>query len=243
MKTAIALLAFAGLLAGAAGPPASAFAQEQGGQEFWQEGEFKEDFMDGTGSGGGPAIVWFPTDLDGVNAVLEGAGHLAIPEPSLYWGGAGWMGIHTGGNVYVALGGGGFGGGTEKERGDRFSRWRLAAGYLAVKGIIPLHRRLFVEGGVQLGGGASHVWVEDVDDGSGIIRVRLRGDRGFVLLRPQLGLDLRLARWVGLLLEGGYTLTSGDWTLEGEHTLVNDPDLDFGDGNGPYLSITVRFGI
>ena len=67
------------------------------------------------------------------------------------------------------------------------------------------------------------------------------GDRVFLLARPHAGIDLRLARWVGILVEGGYELTSGDWTLKGERDLIDG--LDFGDGNGPFAAVTLRFGI
>lgn len=208
--------------------------------EFWNDEEFKDDFLDGTGTGGGPCMVWRELDLDDANRALADAGLIALPEKTLNWGGAGWFSMHTGDRLFVALGGGGYGGAGESERGDDFSRFTRGAGYFDVKGVLPLHKRLFLEAGLALGGGRSELTVERTAD-SGIVEVHLRGEQLFLLMRPHYGLDLRLARWVGLLVEGGYELTSGDWTLEGESALLEAIDLD--EGSGPYFAVTVRFGI
>ncbi len=209
---------------------------------FWEEeGEFQNEFMNGTGTGGGPSMTRYPVDLSDVNAVLEDAGLLALPEQDLYWGGAGWWGISTGDGIFVAIGGGGYGGSEEVKNNMQLARWSHGAGYIAMKGIYPLHRRLFVEAGVQLGAGVSSVWVEDSDADSGLIHVHLRGDRTFLLLRPQIGVDLRLARWAGILVEGGYALTSGEWQLEGESALLDE--IEFSDESQPYFTVMLRFGI
>jgi len=102
------------------------------------------------------------------------------------------------------------------------------------------HRRLFLERGVALGGGASAAVVEQTDS-QGVINVQLRGERRFLLLRPHLGLDLRLARWAGILVEGGNEFTSGDWSLMGEQALLDT--LEFEDDSGSFVSVTIRFGI
>ncbi len=208
--------------------------------DFWEDTEFEDQYISGTGSGGGPLMIGYKQDLDGVNAQLEGAGLLPIPEKTLYWGGAAWGGIATGEKFFVAIGGGGYGGDDRAEQGARVSEWSHGAGYFAIKGIYALDRRLFVEGGIQLGGGSSHVVVED-QAANGVIEVHVRGDRNFLLLRPHVGFDLRLARWVGILFEAGYSLTSGDWRLEGESDLISQ--LDFDDGNAPYFGVMVRIGI
>ena len=235
-----AALSFA-LTAGAMAQTPSQDDLQKDFDAFWQEEEYHDDLLDGTGTGGGPSMQWFKRDLDEVNAALEAAGLLALPEKSLYWGGQGWYSVHSGDRLFVALGGGGYGGGGESERGDDLSRFTRGAGWFGVKGILPLHRRVFVEGGLSLGAGSSSVLVERTDAGTGIINVHLRGDRVFLLARPHAGIDLRLARWVGILVEGGYELTSGDWTLKGERDLIDG--LDFGDGNGPFAAVTLRFGI
>ncbi len=208
--------------------------------DFWAEEEFQDEYISGTGSGGGPAMVWYEQDLSVPNAVLRGAGLRELPEKSLYWGGAAWGAIATADRFFVAIGGGGYGGTDRSELGDDVSEWSHAAGYGAIKGIYALHRRIFLEGGVQLGGGSSSLYVED-RAADGLVQVHVRGDRNFLLLRPHLGLDLRLGRWVGILVEGGYTLTSGEWQLEGVNDLISR--LDFDEGNEPYFSVLVRFGI
>jgi hypothetical protein len=221
--------------------PVSGLAQSTDDDDFWATEEVEDEFISGTGSGAGPAMIRYEQDLDDVNRELGLAGLQTLPEKTLYWGGAAWVGIATGERFFVAIGGGGYGGSDRAATGGDVAEWSHGAGYLAIKGIYPLHRRLFLEGGVQLGGGSSSFYVEDRDAPSGLIRVHARGDRDFLLLRPQLGLDFRLARWVGVLVEGGYTLTSGDWSLEGDDALIGR--LDFGDGNAPYFSVMVRFGI
>jgi len=244
IRLTILLALLIALPAAAQTPPASEDLSKDF-DKFWEEEEFKDDYLDGTGTGGGPAMVWRELDLDAVNQVLAHRGLITLPEKTLNWGGAGWFSMHTGDRLFVALGGGGYGGAGESQRGDEFSRLSRGAGYFDVKGVLPLHRRLFLEGGLALGGGASEVTVErtitDGSDEAGIIQVHLRGKQLFLLLRPHVGLDLRLARWVGILAEGGYELASGDWTLEGEATLVDE--LEFEAGSGPYFALTVRFGI
>jgi hypothetical protein len=225
----------------AAQPPAANEDLSKDFDKFWEEEEFKDDYLDGTGTGGGPAMVWRELDLDAANRKLVDAGLIALPEKSLNWGGAGWYSMHTGDKLFIALGGGGYGGAGESQRGEDFSRISRGAGYFAVKGVLPLHKRLFLEAGLALGGGASKVTVERTETGSGIIQVYLRGERRFLLLRPHLGLDLRLARWAGILVEGGYEFTSGDWSLEGERELTDT--LDFGDDAGRFIAVTIRFGI
>jgi hypothetical protein len=225
----------------AAQPPAANDDLSKDFDKFWEEEEFKDDYLDGTGTGGGPAMVWREQDLDAANRALVDAGLITLPEKTLSWGGAGWFSMHTGDKLFIALGGGGYGGAGESQRGEDFSRFSRGAGYLSVKGVLPLHKRLFLEAGIALGGGISEVTVERTETGTGIIQVYLRGEQRFLLLRPHLGLDLRLARWAGVLVEGGYELTSGDWTLEGDAGLVRE--LELGDGSGPYLAVTLRFGI
>ncbi|MBN2170379.1 MAG: hypothetical protein JW819_03540 [Candidatus Krumholzibacteriota bacterium] len=214
---------------------------------FWKDEEFADEFMGSAGSGGGPSMTWFTQDLDGLNGVLRDEGLKPVPEKELYWGGAGWAGVYTGDDLYVAIGGGGFGGSQEARSGDLRSRWTLGAGYFAVKAIYPVLRRVYAEGGVQLGGGHSSIWIEDVlqggDPDAGLVLVHLRADRDFVLLRPHLGVDLRLSNWVGLLFEGGYTFTSGDWEMEGRKALIRRIEGKMPDGDGPYASVMVRFGI
>lgn len=239
MKRMLITLTLAALLAA---PALADEPTQQDFDEFWkEEGEFRDDLLDGTGTGGGPMMVWFESDFDKVNAELEDAGLLAVPVDDLYWGGAAWFGINSGDKLYVALGGGGYGGGSEARRSDDFSRFGHGAGYFAAKGILPLHKRLFLEGGVQLGAGHSELLVERTDTDTGIVNVHLRGDRNFLLARASLGVDLRLARWIGILFAGGYALTSGDWSLEGERDLIDR--LDFEDDSGPFASVMVRFGI
>lgn len=225
----------------AAQPPAANEDLSKDFDKFWAEEEFKDDYLDGTGTGGGPAMVWRELDLDAANAELVDAGLIALPEKSLNWGGAGWFSMHTGDKLFIALGGGGYGGAGESRRGEDFSRISRGAGYFAVKAVLPLHKRLFLEGGAALGGGASTVTVERTETDTGIIQVYLRGEQRFLLLRPHLGLDLRLARWAGILVEGGYELASGDWSLEGDASLVRDLELD--EGSGPYVAVLIRFGI
>jgi len=213
---------------------------------FWEDEEFADEFIGSAGSGGGPSLTWFTQDLDALNGVLRDEGLKAVPEKELYWGGAGWAGVYSGNDLYVAIGGGGFGGSQDARSGDLYSRWSLGAGYFAVKAIYPVLRRVYAEGGVQLGGGHSDIWVEDVADGDpdqGLVLVHLRADRNFVLLRPHLGVDLRLSDWIGLLVEGGYTFTSGDWELEGREVLLQQLEGKMPDGDGPYVSVMVRFGI
>jgi len=217
--------------------------EETGGDSFWEdeEGFFDDDeFFEACGSGGGPSITWMQFDFDAANEALEGEDLLAIPDQTLYWGGAGWGGIRTGDRLFVGIGGGGFSGSDEARQGDMLTRWEHGAGYFALKGIYAMNTRLFVEGGVALGGGTSHIWAEDQED-NGDITVKVRGDRTFVLLRPHVGLDIRLARWVGILVEGGYLLTSGEWHLDGNTDLISD--LDMGEQSVPYGSVMIRFGI
>ncbi len=208
--------------------------------EFWEDDSESKALRDGTGTGGGPLMEWMPRQFDGVNEELEAVGLLALPDQELYWGGAAWFGLDSGGPLYVALGGGGFGGGGDAARGDGYSRLTYGAGYFSVKGIYPMHRHLFIESNVQLGGGAASVLVEETAD-SGIVNVHLRGDRAFVMLRGGLGLDFRLARWIGILVSGGYSLTSGGWNLEGEQALIDR--LEFEDQDGAYASVMIRFGL
>lgn len=254
----IALLALPAL---PAAPPAAAQTPDEPAQpappaeselsrdfdKFWEEEEFKDDYLDGTGTGGGPAMIWRELDLDAANRALaaHAAGLIGLPEKTLNWGGAGWFSMHSGDRLFVAIGGGGYGGTGESRRGEDFSRLARGAGYLDVKGVLPLHRRLFLEGGLALGGGASELTVErriaDGSEDAGIVQVWLRGEQRFLLLRPHLGIDLRLARWVGLLAEGGYELASGDWSLEGQAALVSEIELEA--GSGPYWAVTLRFGI
>ena len=205
--------------------------------------EFEDDILDGTGSGGGPAMIWFSQDLGALNTLLAGEDLAEIPQMDLYWGGAGWGSIGASDGFFVGLGGGGFGGSQERRRGDRLSKWTHAAGYFAVKGIYPVSRRLFLEGGLQMGGGVSRLWVEKEKADSGIIEIHLRGERPFLLLKPHVGLDLRLARWLGFLFEGGYCLTGGDWKLEGDEALIAALGGSLPDGRGPYASVLLRFGI
>lgn len=200
------------------------------------------DFLSGTGSGGGASITWFPMDFSSANQRLDDAGLLAIPAANLYWGGGGWGTIQTGERSFIALGGGGFGGGSEGRQGKTLTRWALGAGYFSIKGIYALNKRIFCEAGLQLGGGSATILTEEADpEQAGAILTRLRGERTFALLRPQVGLDLRLARWAGILVEGGYSISSGGWALEGADDLVGE--IDLGKGDGPYVSFTVRFGI
>lgn len=208
--------------------------------EFWEDDSESKALRDGTGTGGGPLMLWMPRQFDDVNEDLEAVGLLALPDQELYWGGAAWFGLDSGGPLYVALGGGGFAGGGDAARGDDYSRLGYGAGYFSVKGIYPMHRHLFIESGVQLGGGSASILVEETSD-SGIVNVHLRGDRHFVLLRGSLGLDIRLARWIGILVEGGYSLSSGDWSLVGEQSLIDR--LEFEDQDGAYASVMVRFGL
>lgn len=213
---------------------------------FWEDEEFEDEFTAAAGSGGGPSMTWFTQDLDDLNGVLRAAGLKPVPEKELYWGGAGWAGVLTANDLFVAVGGGGFGGSQDARSGDLYSRWSLGVGYFAVKAVYPVLRRVYVEGGVQLGGGHGGIWVEDVADAEpdqGLVLVHLRADRNFVMLRPHLGLDLRLSDWIGLLCEGGYTFTSGDWELEGREALLREIEGKMPDGDGPYVSVTVRFGI
>ena len=241
-RLAILLVLLAALPAAAQTPPADEDLSKDF-DKFWEEEEFKDDYLDGTGTGGGPSMVWRELDLEAANRVLaeHPAGLIALPEKTLSWGGAGWFSMHSGDKLFVALGGGGYGGAAESRRGDDFSRFSRGAGYFDVKGVLPLHKRIFVEGGLALGGGASEVTVERTATDTGIVQVYLRGEQLFLLLRPHFGLDLRLARWVGILAEGGYELASGDWTLEGEAALVDAIELD--EGSGPYFAVTIRFGI
>jgi hypothetical protein len=210
----------------------------------WYDDDYRDELLDGTGSGGGPSMVWYRQDVDELNAVLGDWDPelVGLPEKSLYWGGAGWGSIGTGRRLFVALGGGGLGGSQEKRREESASRWSHAAGYLAVKGVYPLHLRLFLEGGLQLGGGSTSFRVERRAE-SGVVEIHLRGDRDFLMIRPQLGLDLRLARWIGFLFEGGYQLTSGDWQLEGNEALIRAVEEAMPDGDAFYLSFMIRFGI
>jgi len=238
----LTLTALLALLPLAGGPALAAEETGAAKEDFWSDEAFFEDddLFEATGSGGGPSLTWFDMDFESVNAVLENEGLLAVPENDLYWGGAGWGGIRTGERAFVALGGGGFSGGSEAREGGTRTKWSHNGGYFALKGIYAPFQRLFLEGGLEIGGGSSHIWAE-TQEADGDILVKLRGDRNFVLLRPHAGLDIRLARWVGVLLEGGYSMTSGSWNLDGNEALIGDLDLDKNDG--PYASVMVRFGI
>lgn len=209
--------------------------------EFWNEEEpFQNELPERPGTGGGPLMVWIERDLDAVNRELAAFDLLAVPEGDLYWGGAAWFSIDSGEMLFVALGGGGYGGGSESQRSTDFSRYSNGAGYFAVKGILPVHNRLYLEGGIQLGGGSSALLVEHTED-DGVVSVHLRGDRNYLMARASLGLEFRLARWIGILAEGGYAVTRGDWELEGERALIDR--LDFEDEAGAFASLMVRFGI
>jgi len=212
--------------------------------DFWSDQEFfkDDDLFEATGSGGGPSLTWFDVDFSSVNRVLEGLDDPlpAIPDVKLYWGGAGWGGMRTGARSFVAIGGGGFGGGSEAQVGGKRTQWSHSAGYFALKGIYALHPRLFAEAGLQIGGGNSHIWAE-TREADGDVLVKVRGARNFVLLRPELGLDIRLARWVGVLVEGGYSLSSGSWSLDGNTDLL--AQLDMGKNDGLYATVLLRFGI
>ncbi|MCP4546954.1 MAG: hypothetical protein GY835_10865 [bacterium] len=208
---------------------------------FWDESDFEEDLMTGTGTGGGPMMVWIPHDFKDVNSTLKIAGLLPIPDQDLYWGGAGWLGLSSSARTFVGLGGGGYGGSTESQQGFNYTRWSHGAGYFSTKGIFVLHRRLYLEAGVDLGGGRSEILVEETDGSTGTINVRVRGHKNFIMLRPVVGVDVRLAHWVGILVRGGYHFTSGDWVLEGDTAIVEA--LDFADDNAPFISVMVRFGI
>jgi hypothetical protein len=83
--------------------------------------------------------------------------------------------------------------------------------------------------------------MEREEGSTGIVNVHLRGNRTFVMLRGGMGLDFRLARWIGILVEGGYSMTSGDWNLEGEQALIDR--LEFDDQDGAYASVMIRFGL
>jgi hypothetical protein len=219
--------------------PAAALSDDP----FWDEDETAEEVVPGTGTGGGPYMLWLSHDFDGVNAILENdlQGLAGIPDLDLYWGGAGWFSISAGKKMHVALGGGGFGGSSEVSEGDRRSKWSLSGGYFSVRGIYPAHRNIYLNAGVDLGGGSSELWVERTDAATGLIEVHLRGERNFLLVRPTAGVEIRLARWIGILLEGGYNITSGDWSLEGRQNLIEG--LDFGSGDDFFASVMVRFGI
>jgi len=213
----------------------------QGFDDFWdEEPEQTEVLPSRLGTGAGPMMVYLEQSLSSVNVELENAGLLALPEQQLYWGGAGWFSIPSGGPLHVALGGGAYGGGGNATRGDDYSHRGLSAGFFAAKGIFPAHRHLYIEGGVQLGGGVGSVVVERTG-ADGVVNVHLRGSRGFAMMRGVLGLDIRLARWIGILVEGGYGLTVGEWNLEGEADLLDG--LEFEDGGSAHFSVMVRFGI
>jgi hypothetical protein len=231
---AVALLGLTGV---------SVMAVEETEDDFWSDEEFFEDddLFEATGSGGGPSLTWFDMDFSTINEILEGeAALLGVPENNLYWGGSGWGGMRTGERTFVAIGGGGFGGGSEALAGGKRTKWSHTGGYFSLKGIFAAHSRIFLEGGLQIGGGNSHIWAETQEDDGDIV-VKIRGDRNFVLLRPHAGVDIRLARWVGILVEGGYSLSSGSWNLDGNEDLIDELDLDNNDG--PYASVMVRFGI
>ncbi len=240
-KKTIAVLAAAALICFVGGA-ALAGEHEHAEDDFWSDDEFfaDDDLFEATGSGGGPSLTWFDMDFDAVNEVLSAEGLEELPENNLYWGGAGWGGMRTGERTFVAIGGGGFGGGSESRSGGDRTKWSLSGGYFALKGIYAPHPRFFFEGGLQIGGGTSHIWAETQEDDGDIV-VKVRGNRNFVLLRPHAGLDIRLARWVGILVEGGYSLSSGSWNLDGNDDLIQELDLDKNDG--PYASVMVRFGI
>jgi len=240
-KKTMAVLAALALIA-LIGAPAWALEETEADDDFWSDEEFFEDddLFEATGSGGGPSLTWFDMDFASVNEVLDEAGLLSLPEDNLYWGGAGWGGIRTGSRTFVAIGGGGFGGSTEAREGGKRTKWSHNGGYFALKGIYAPFSRLFLEGGIQIGGGSSHIWAETREE-SGDITVKVRGDRNFVLLRPHAGMDIRLARWVGILVEGGYSISSGSWNLDGNADLIEEMDL--GKNDGPYASVIVRFGI
>ncbi len=236
----IAVLAATALICFAGG---AARAEEQVVEnDFWADEEFFEDddLFEVTGSGGGPSITWFDMGFSSINEILDAEGLMEVPENTLYWGGAGWGGMRTGERTFVAIGGGGFSGSAESKAGGDRTKWSHAGGYFSIKGIFAPHPRIFLEGGLQIGGGGSHIWVE-TQEADGDIIVKVRGNRNFVLLRPHAGLDIRLARWVGILVEGGYSLSSGSWNLDGNDVLIQELDLDKNDG--PYASVMVRFGI
>ena len=237
-----ALIAFAGAAFADTSviKPVLAWEEQESDDDFWENDE-EERALHGVGSGGGPFMMWYEQDLSVVNDALAAAGLLTVPEQDLYWGGAGWGGIASSGALSVAVGGGGFGGGAESLRSDDYSNWSLGGGYFAVKGIYPLHRSLFLEGGVQLGGGMSTMVVERTDSATGIVEVHLRGERPFAMFRGNLGVDIRLADWVGILVEGGYSYTSGSWKLVGDSDLVGGLDIE--NDASPYASVMVRFGI
>jgi len=209
--------------------------------DFWEEEKESIRNVSGVGSGGGPLMMWYEQDLSVVNDALAAAGLLAVPEQDLYWGGAGWGGVTTTGPLSVAIGGGGFGGAAESQRSNDYSSWTLGGGYFAAKGIYPLHRMLYIEGGVQLGGGMSSMVVERTNSDTGIVEVHLRGDRPFAMARGSLGVDIRLADWAGILVEGGYSYTSGSWKLVGDSDLVGGLEIE--NDASPYASVMVRFGI
>ncbi len=230
------------LLLTLAAPTLAEETEEQSFDEFWnEEQEPAMDLPERLGSGAGPMMVWVETKLDAVNAELERVGLLALPEQELYWGGGAWFSIPSGGPLTVALGGAGYGGGGEAERGANYASWSMSAGYFSVKGIYPAHRHLYIEGGVQLGGGSSSIVVESSDPGDGTVNVHLRGDRYFLLMRGAIGLDIRLARWIGILVEGGYGVSSGDWNLDVQDDRLGE--LEFQDSGKAQFMVMVRFGI
>lgn len=225
-----------------AAPGLAQNAPAQDFDDFWEEEpEQAEALPERLGTGAGPMMVYLEQSLGSVNDRLESAGLLALPEQQLYWGGAAWFSIPSGGPLHVALGGGAYGGGSSAERGADYAHRSVSAGFFSAKGILPVHRHLYLEGGVHLGGGASSVVVERTDVGSGIVNVHLRGSRGFAMLRGVLGLDIRLARWIGILVEGGYGLTVGEWSLVGDEDLLDG--MEFDDSGSAHFSVMVRFGI